>query len=306
MQVHDFNRPPGDIIESKWCQSWIQSEHPGAEVDDIPPSKDALVRNAPQDLLLEPPERALALAVQGGHVDVEEAQQRVCPVLLPRRLSARCPRESLGDAEAPGDQVGVVQGPDADAGDSTYQVGELLLRAEHRPVLGEKQQLPRGDEFLEGPSAREPSAFAEGRMILVGVLVGGHVCEVRVAHVRGLVPRIHRVDSLRQLGAARLVDAARVDPDVPVAVLARDRTCVPDFGREVAVLPDTTERGWALVPSPNPLVKSGLGAMPLLDLLQLLVRLFSGGVPGVRQYGIRQVKPLLSWIFLNEVSGMRV
>ena len=56
--------------------------------------------------------------------------------------------------------------------------------------------------------------------------VGG----VGVAHRREVVPLVHGIDSLGLLGAARLVDAARVDPNVAIAVLPCDDSGIPDLG----------------------------------------------------------------------------
>ena len=70
--------------------------------------------------------------------------------------------------------------------------------------------------------------------ILNGVCIC-NVLEIRVAYGSTTVPRIHRVDRLRKLRAARLVDAASVDPDPTVAVPLRDLAAPPYFGaREVA------------------------------------------------------------------------
>ena len=59
-----------------------------------------------------------------------------------------------------------------------------------------------------------------------------HISEVHVAHLRVEVPVVHRVDGLRQLGAAAVVDAAGVDPDAREAVLTRDRAAPPYLVRD--------------------------------------------------------------------------
>src|SRR5262249_8258215 len=81
------------------------------------------------------------------------------------------------------------------------------------------------DEFLQGPPAREPAALLEGRG------VGGlDVDQVGVTHLGIAVPLEHGVDGLGKLGAAALVDAARVDPDISIAVATRLGAAVAHLG----------------------------------------------------------------------------
>ena len=60
---------------------------------------------------------------------------------------------------------------------------------------------------------------------------GRDVVEVRVADVRARVPREHGVDGLGELGAARAVDAAGVDPEPLVAVRLGEPAALADLGR---------------------------------------------------------------------------
>ncbi len=69
-------------------------------------------------------------------------------------------------------------------------------------------------KLLEGPTPREPSA---PRKDSVGVK--GKVAEIHVTHICPVVPVVHGVDCLGQLGAALLIDTAGVYPEVVIAVM---------------------------------------------------------------------------------------
>ena len=72
------------------------------------------------------------------------------------------------------------------------------------------------------------SGIAEGASIS---LEGENVGEKGIADLRIAIPVEYGVDRLRQLGAARLVDTARVDPDVAVTIAMCDLTCSSYFLR---------------------------------------------------------------------------
>ena len=61
-----------------------------------------------------------------------------------------------------------------------------------------------------------------------------NVCEERDALGSGGVPLEHRVDCLGELGTARLVNAAGIDPDPGVAPRTRKDTEVPDLVGDVS------------------------------------------------------------------------
>ena len=73
------------------------------------------------------------------------------------------------------------------------------------------------------------------------VFFGWNIREECIADVGIGVPLVHGVDRLRELGATRLVNAARVDPKVAIAVLSRDPASLADLERELRVAPDRTE-----------------------------------------------------------------
>ena len=66
----------------------------------------------------------------------------------------------------------------------------------------------------------------------------GDVSEMGIANLGEAIPQPHRIDRFGQLGAARLIDTARIDPDVPVASLAGDSARLSDLPRELRVAPD--------------------------------------------------------------------
>ena len=57
---------------------------------------------------------------------------------------------------------------------------------------------------------------------------------MRAADIGVLVPTEHRVDGFQQLGAARLIDAARVNPYVVVAICESDFAEFLDLGEVFA------------------------------------------------------------------------
>jgi len=59
---------------------------------------------------------------------------------------------------------------------------------------------------------------------------GRDIRKVRVANLCHPVPFKHRIDCLRKLRTTRLIDAARVHPDIFPAVQTCDSTCVSDLG----------------------------------------------------------------------------
>ena len=72
----------------------------------------------------------------------------------------------------------------------------------------------RCQQFLHSPGAVEPVALSEvlQRKGIVDSIVLD-IGQMHVANRRPLIPLVHRVDGLRQLRAASLVDAAGVNPD---------------------------------------------------------------------------------------------
>ena len=121
-----------------------------------------------------------------------------------------------------------------DARDALQKLRQGRLRAERLPLARKKDDLLRSDQLLQRPSTLVPPAVPE-----VFFPVGrrrtdvGEECE---AGVGDAVPGKHRVDGLRQLGRACLVDTTGVNPDVAVAITARDLACFPDLLRQPRVM----------------------------------------------------------------------
>ena len=196
------------------------------------PGEDGVVVGPLDDLLLQPQEGVLALAVEDGHADAEEPHERVGDVLDPGGAPVGGPGHALGDAGVV-DEARVEQGQLVDPRHLGDGLGQRRLGPQEAPPLGVEDDAARGQQLLQGPAAREPAAAAEVVLpgpVALGVVVHVHVLEVGVAHGRLLVPRVHGVDGLGHLGAALLVDAARVDPDVVVAILGRLAAGVRDLG----------------------------------------------------------------------------
>jgi hypothetical protein len=83
---------------------------------------------------------------------------------------------------------------------------------------------------LQRPTPGEPSTLTKGRIRCIRRLIAArNVAKVREALPCILIPFEHRIDCLRQLGAARLVNAASVDPDVSVAHGSGKRAATPDL-----------------------------------------------------------------------------
>ena len=90
--------------------------------------------------------------------------------------------------------------------------GEARLGPKHLPVPGEEDETPGRDELLQRPAAGEPLAPPEGRVAPCEALAAWDVVQVRIADLGVRIPGEHGVDGLRELGTARTVDAACVDP----------------------------------------------------------------------------------------------
>ena len=87
-----------------------------------------------------------------------------------------------------------------------------------------KEELSGRYQLLQCPSPREPLALPEERVLCLWTPRIWYVLQKRIAYFCILVPREHRVDRLRELFAARFVDAARIDPDIIESVLLRSGT----------------------------------------------------------------------------------
>lgn len=231
-----------------------------AEVGDLAaPGEDALVVGLLDDLLLQAQEGLLALAVEQGHVDVEDAQQAVRHVLDAAALARRRPGHALRDARRRQGPV-VEEALEADARRGGDVDGQLLLLADEAPLLVVEDDVLRREELLQRPPARVPVGLAErfargggagelaaggggGREVRGGALrragvvvflVPRDVEQVDVAFFGRLVPAEHAVDGFGELGGGGLVDAAGVDPDPVVFVregfLARRHDFGPALG----------------------------------------------------------------------------
>ena len=183
------------------------------------------------DLLLEALERHMALAIQRRHRNAKEAHQAVRAVLDARRVPVRRPRHALRDAE-------VRERPpqrEHRARDRRQRLDGpciVRLRAEHAPVRPEEEHECGREQLLQRPPAPEPAARGHGACpprLCLYVGREGHVAEVGVADLCERVPVKHGVDRLGELRAARLVDAARVDPHPAVAVRRGDLAAPPDL-----------------------------------------------------------------------------
>ena len=100
-----------------------------------------------------------------------------------------------------------------DRRDVTQMVDETHLGPEESPVAEEEQHRPWCDELLKCPSpCKPPARVKHGATIHLEIVGSWDIKEIDVAHSSFAIPLEHRVDRLRQLGTALLVDAARVNP----------------------------------------------------------------------------------------------
>ena len=242
-----------------------------------PPHEERVVRGLLHDLLLQPPERPAALAVHNGDVDAEDAHERVRLVFDPRRLPLRRPREPLRSR----DGRKLYRGQEhinIHARNLAHQPRARALTPQRRPPLRQEHNIQRRNKFLEGPPAREPPAPAESRRRRVRVVSVGDVLEEGVADVRTGVPGMHRVDRLGELRAARLVDAARVDPRPLVPRRLGERAEVADLGARERARVDSRGR----VPEGGRGGGGGVAGVEGLDVLEGLL----GGAPDVGEDGV--------------------
>jgi hypothetical protein len=91
--------------------------------------------------------------------------------------------------------------------------GEPFLVASSIPFTVEELDAAGSKQFLQGPAACEPSASSQ-LLLDEHIRAGLEVLKIGNAALGLLVPLKHGVDGLAQLGAAGLVDAARIDPDM--------------------------------------------------------------------------------------------
>lgn len=201
------------------------------------PRKQRLVIRLPHNLLLQPDKRPLALPVQHRHVDLEQAEQAIRHILDFGRHPLRRPRHPLRDAQLLW-PARPVQHRLGDAGNPSDDALQLRLGAERVPIRIEEFDPRRRKELLQRPAAREPDTASEPpatasssfrRHFAVRRISHIHVAQISVAHLRVLIPLIHRVQRLRELRAAGLVDAARIDPDIPQIVAEGLCAALRDF-----------------------------------------------------------------------------
>jgi len=99
----------------------------------VGPDEDGEVAGVLDDGFLETGEGSVALAVDKGHVDVEDAEEAVGRVFDAGGLSLGGPGHSAGDGYF-GEGGGVGEDGFWDAGDAGYEVCEVLFVASVGPV----------------------------------------------------------------------------------------------------------------------------------------------------------------------------
>ena len=109
-----------------------------------------------------------------------------------------------------------------DSGSGGNLFCETGFCAEFFPVFVEEDDGERSEEFLQGPTSCEPSAFYD-------LVYGLRVRKISIALYSIAIPFKHRVYGFRQFGAVRFVDAAGVDPDPIKAIEASLRATIYDL-----------------------------------------------------------------------------
>ncbi len=137
-------------------------------------------------------------------------------VLDASRLAPRHPGHPRGDARLP-EAARLGQESDVDARDARHREPQRPLRSQDGPIAGVEDDFLRGQQFLECPATRKPSAPVE---IAVALLVDA-VAQVDVARYVGQVGEADLGTSYQsnmelmafgELDEIRLVDAACVNP----------------------------------------------------------------------------------------------
>ena len=90
----------------------------------------------------------------------------------------------------------------------------------------------RRDEFLERPTTLEPPTATKCRVNCANVVVLWYVRQEDNADFGAAVPLVHGVYGLGQLGAALLIDAGGVNPDVLEAFATGRFARLPDLVAE--------------------------------------------------------------------------
>ena len=112
-----------------------------------------------------------------------------------------------------------------DPGAPLQEARKVRLAPEDTPVPRDEEEEPRSDKLLERPPAPKPHALGQRSRVR-------DVAQVPVADVREGVVAEHGVDRLRELRAARLVDAAGVDPHPAVAVALCEPAARAELGAD--------------------------------------------------------------------------
>jgi len=88
-------------------------------------------------------------------------------------------------------------------------MGEVVFTTQPYPFARKELETAGGEQFLEGPTPREPSAPSNvaGQNLLRLVKADGYIGEVYVANHGVLVPTEHGVDGLGKFSTAPFVDA---------------------------------------------------------------------------------------------------
>ena len=196
------------------------------------PGEDGVVRGPLDDFELEADEGFGAFAVQEGHVDVKETEHAVGEVFDPARLTPGQPAHFRGDAGA--GFVDYMLGLDFRGGG--YFARQGLFGAELLPFAVEEDDGRGREEFLQRPAAGEPLAVLEtfsGRVYVLGVPYD--VEKIGVAFACSVVPAVHGVDGLRDLGATLFVNATGVDPYPEEASIVGQGAAFFDFGIALTV-----------------------------------------------------------------------
>ena len=87
------------------------------------------------------------------------------------------------------------------------------------PISIVELHLSRGNQFLKTPPSAKPTATTEFRLSGTRVYpCSGGIYQVYVAHISLFIPSKHRVNGFGEFGRVLLIDTARIDPGVFVAV----------------------------------------------------------------------------------------
>jgi len=107
---------------------------------------------------------------------------------------------------------------------------QVSPRSDGRPICIKENDSRRRDQLLKSPAPSKPASPLNVIVQAAAAIVRrDNIAEVCITQCSLRVPMVHRVNGFAQLGAARFVDAACVDPYILQAIMASLSACRLDL-----------------------------------------------------------------------------